>query len=115
MIFNEKIFFAPQNRTRCTTILAEPFCKALKEQSHEAPVDIPDKIRNINVLVLIWNIKLWDFDINTIIHEKISITIVLMAVAKFESIFLISHLAKIDVNPANKADKNIIYTPISIN
>ena len=42
--------------------------------------------------------------INTINHEKIKITIVLIAVAKCESIFLIPIFARIAVIPAKNAD-----------
>ena len=43
--------------------------------------------------------------INTIIHEKKSTTIVLIAVATVESVFLIPHFARIEVTPAKIADK----------
>ena len=42
---------------------------------------------------------------NTIIQEKINTTIVLMAVATSESVFFIPHFARIDVKPANIAEK----------
>ena len=43
--------------------------------------------------------------INTIIQEKIRTTIVRIAVATPESVFLIPHFARMDVNPASNADK----------
>jgi hypothetical protein len=49
---------------------------------------------------------------NTIIHEKIKTTIVLIAVATFESVFLIPHFASIDVIPAKNADPNAYNTHI---
>ena len=47
-----------------------------------------------------------DPTIKTINHEKINIIIVRIAVATFESTFLIPILAKIAVNPANNAAPN---------
>ena len=40
----------------------------------------------------------------TIIHAKISTTIVLIAVATSESVLLIPHFARIEVIPAKKAE-----------
>jgi hypothetical protein len=55
--------------------------------------------------------------INTIIHENARTTIVLSAVAKSESVFLIPHFARIDVSPAKNAENiaeiNHIASPIS--
>ena len=46
-----------------------------------------------------------DLTINTMIHEKNKTTMVRKAVARSESVFLIPHLASIDVRPAKTADK----------
>ena len=51
--------------------------------------------------------------LKTINHEKIKTTIVRNAVATWESVFLIPHLARIDVIPANKADPNAYKTHIN--
>ena len=42
----------------------------------------------------------------TMIHEKINTTIVRIAVAASESVFLIPHFARIAVNPAKTAEPN---------
>ena len=45
-----------------------------------------------------------EFTISTIRHENPSTTIVLIAVAKSESVFLMPHLTNIDVIPAKNAE-----------
>lgn len=52
--------------------------------------------------------------INTIIHEKISTTIVLIAVATVESVFFIPHFARIAVSPAKIAEPNANTTHIFV-
>ena len=48
----------------------------------------------------------WEPTRNTMIQEKASTTTVRMAVATWESVFLIPHFASMEVNPANRADAN---------
>ena len=64
----------------------------------------PDNIKNTRVFDEISVIVLKDPTINTISHEKNSITIVLIAVAKFESVFFIPIFASIAVIPAKNAE-----------
>lgn len=52
--------------------------------------------------------------INTVIHENIRTTIVLIAVATVESVCFIPHFARIAVNPANTADPNANIIRISL-
>lgn len=54
----------------------------------------------------IFILKLIDPVINTISHEKARTTMVLIAVATLESMFLIPHFAKIAVKPAKTAEPN---------
>ena len=63
------------------------------------------ELKKIKDLGCIDAIEFCDPTINTIIHENIKTTIVRSAVARSESVFLIPHFAKIEVNPANTADK----------
>ena len=51
---------------------------------------------------------------STIIHENTKTTIVLIAVATFESVSRIPHFAKIDVKPAKIADKNAKSNHITV-
>ena len=67
---------------------------------------IPDKIKNIHVLLLNELIVPMDPVISIMIQEKTNTTIVRMAVAASESIFRIPHFARIDVNPAKTAEPN---------
>lgn len=69
---------------------------------------IPERTRKARDFVLISEIVPADPTTNTMIHENTRTTIVLSAVAISESVFLIPHLARIDVAPANIADKTAI-------
>ena len=89
-----------------TTLLISPSCKALKYQSHDAPVASPDSTRNTSVFASMTVIADCDPTTNTMIHENNSTMIVRMAVATLESVFLMPHFARIDVTPAKNADRN---------
>lgn len=65
----------------------------------------PERIRKTTVLVSIAVMVACEPVMNTISHEKASTTTVRIAVAIFESVFFIPHLARIEVTPANRADK----------
>ena len=69
---------------------------------------IPESTRKTSDFVLIFEIVPADPTMNTMIHENRRTTTVLSAVAISESVFLIPHLARIDVAPANTADKTAI-------
>ena len=64
----------------------------------------PDKIKNSKDRGGISVILSAEPTINTITHEKARTTIVQIAVAMSESVFLIPHFASIAVSPANNAE-----------
>src|SRR5690554_2980057 len=70
-------------------------------------------MRNNNVLLLTSASVRWEPTINTISQEKRSTTIVRMAVATLESVFLTPILERIAVNPAKIADPKANKTHIS--
>ena len=72
----------------------------------------PDRQRKIKDLVPIWLIVLKEPTTNTIIHEKISTTMVRRAVATSESVFFIPHFARIEVSPANTAERIAINSQV---
>ena len=53
-----------------------------------------------------WAMVVCDPTTNTMSHENARTTIVRSAVARSESVFLIPHLARIEVSPAKTAEKN---------
>lgn len=75
---------------------------------------MPDKIKNMNDLIVIAVMVGMEPTINTIIKENSNTMAVLIAVAMSESVFLIPHFARMDVIPAKKADKIAIKSHINI-
>ncbi len=72
----------------------------------------PDKIRNTKDLGVISEIVPAESTTATISHEKASTTMVRRAVARSEFVFLMPHLARIEVIPAKKADNIAIISHI---
>jgi hypothetical protein len=66
----------------------------------------PDNIKNSSEYPLTVGKVDCDPTMNTINHANASTTMVRIAVATVESVFLIPLFAKIDVNPANSAEPN---------
>ena len=80
---------------------------------------MPDRMRKTHVFVLSPVMVGADPTIQTISHEKISTTIVRIAVAASESVFLIPHFARTEVRPANSAEPNaksihIVFVLLSV-
>lgn len=75
---------------------------------------MPERIRNSSDLGVIVDMVPAEPTISTMIHENSRITIVRIAVATSESVFLIPHFARIDVSPAKKADSIAIISHIKI-
>ena len=74
----------------------------------------PDSSRNRSERAEIWAMVGADPTKKTISHEKTKTTTVRSAVATSESVFLMPHLAKIAVKPANTADKTAANSHIGI-
>ena len=87
-----------------TTRFTSPVLSALKQQSHEAPVASPERIRNTHVFPPSEVIFPPEPFIKTISHEKSSTITVRTAVAASESLRRIPHFASIAVIPAKNAD-----------
>jgi hypothetical protein len=83
-----------------------PISNALKYNIQDKPVVMPEKIRKAQfcfvseVIVLIPPLK------NTMAQAKTTTTIVLIAIARLVSIFLIPTFAKMPVSAAKRADNN---------
>ena len=73
----------------------------------------PDKIRNSSDFADIAEMVSADPTIKTITHAKSSTTMVRIAVATSESVFLIPHFARMDVIPAKKADRIAMISHIN--
>jgi hypothetical protein len=65
----------------------------------------PDKIRKIQLFLLIADRPLWVFVKNTIPHAMITTTTVLIAVARFELTPSMPTFASMEVSAAKTADK----------
>ena len=77
-----------------------------RTNEHGAPVDCEgNKTKNRSDLSLIFPMVPCEPTMKTIIQEKSKTTIVLNAVARSESVFLMPHFASIDVSPAKTAER----------
>lgn len=74
----------------------------------------PDRIRKIQVFALSVVIVGAEPTIQTISQENSSTTMVRIAVAASESVFLMPHFARIAVKPANSAEPNAKSTHIHV-
>ena len=78
----------------------------MHDSNHDIPVAKPDKIKNIQLFLLISPIPELLFVRNTIPHAISTTTIVRIAVARFEFTFSIPTFARIEVSAANTADNS---------
>ncbi len=68
----------------------------------------PERMRNRSDVGFISVIVPKEPATNTMIHEKTRTTMVRKAVARWESVFLMAHLPRIDVSPAKTAERTAV-------